>query len=135
MKGTESIEMDIFKAIATSIEGEVSGSVYFEGDRPTDSMLEDVCIACSSVNAKQIQEGTAKVNIYVRDIDNGSGRLVKNKGRLLELEPLAGLIVSLLNDADTDYAWSLSPAPHTIRQEATQEHFLNINLFFKLINF
>lgn len=135
MKGTESIEMDIFKAIASTIEGEVSGGVYFEGDRPTDSMLEDVCIACSTASAEQVQQGVAKVNIYVRDIDNGTGHLVKNKGRLLELGPIAELIVSLLNGADTDYAWSLSPAPQTIIQEATQEHFLNINLNFKLINF
>lgn len=135
MKGTESIEMDIFKAIASTIEEEVSGGVYFEGDRPTDSMLEDVCIACSTASAEQVQQGMAKVNIYVRDIDNGVGHLVKNKERLLELEPMAEKVVSLLNEADTDYSWELSPAPQTIRQEATQEHFLNINLFFKLTNY
>lgn len=129
------VENVIYKACNEYLRQLVSGGVYFKDDRPANSKLEDAVIAVSTGTAGQIMEGRAKVDIFIADIDNGTGRLVKNRGRLEQLNGTDKVIVSLLNDADTDFVWSLSAMTAVIQSPSTKEYFYNINLAFNAKNF
>ncbi len=129
------IEQHIYDALAPFFVGKLSGTLYQSDCRPLDSKLEDAVITVSNASADQVQEGRARLNIFIPDIDNNSGRLVPNKTRLDELASLDEEIVSLLNEANTDYFFDLFQATATIAEPNTNEHFVNINLSFKRITF
>lgn len=132
-------ELTIADAIYTAIRGyvkqRITGDVYHKDCRPADSKKEDALVVVSTATADQIQEGRAKVNIFVPDIDNGSGRLVLNKDRLQELATMESDIIQLLNDADSDYLWWLSSMTQFVEDPSTKEHFVNINLGFQIVTF
>lgn len=115
--------------------GRITGSIYPSDCRPLNSQLEDAIITVSSASAEQIQEGRARLNIYVPDIDNNSGRLVPDKERLEELAALDEEVVAYLNDADTDYDFDLFQATASIAAPDIKQHFVNINLEFKYVTF
>jgi len=130
------IEQHIYDALEEYFSGDViSGALYPEDCRPLNSHAEDAVIAVGSVSAEQVQEGRARLNIYVPDINNGTGRPVKDKTRLDELSLLDTTIVELLNDAETDYLFSLAQATQQLADEAIGQHFVNITLDFKLVTF
>lgn len=129
------IEQHIYDALAPFFVGKLSGTLYQSDCRPLDSKLEDAVITVSNASADQVQEGRARLNIFIPDIDNNSGRLVPNKTRLDEIASLDEEIVSLLNEANTDYSFDLFQATATIAEPNTNEHFVNINLSFKRITF
>ena len=69
------------------------------------------------------------------DIDCGIGRAVPDKARIQELTQLDDAIIDTLNAADTDYLYYLSQATHTMADPEIEQHFVNINIGFKLITF
>ena len=129
------IEQMIYGALEKFFEGEISGLLYTSGLRPLDSELEDAVINVGSTSAEQIQEGSVNLNIYVKDIDNNSGRLVPDKGRLDELSMYAEDVVEILNGADTDFEFWRGRAVEYIAEPNINQHFVNINLNFKCITF
>lgn len=131
IKGKTQIEQDIYDIVAPYLKGKISGEVYPSDTRPRDSKLEDAVIVASSPSPDQFQQGRVRILIYVRDIDNGSGRPVKDVERLQELEPLGEPIIELLNEALLDYGFSFLTAPDTGHDPATPEHFVNIHLQYK----
>ena len=137
IKTNEEIEQFIYDTLAPLLakdvreEEVISGDLYPEDCRPLDSMLEDAVIAVGSGFPGQIQTGHARINIYVPDIDNGSGRKVKDKDRCTALSQLDKEILHLLKSADTDYYWWLFNTTVTIADPAIEQHFVNINLSFK----
>ena len=134
-KNTITIEKEIYAVLAPLLSGRITGNLYPPDCRPLDSNLEDAVITVSNASAEQIQEGRARLNIYVPDIDNGSGRLVPNKGRIEELALLDEEVVAALNDADTDYSFDLFQATESIADPNIKQHFVNINLEFNCITF
>lgn len=129
------IEQDVFNVLEPFFVGKVTGNLYPSDCRPLNSRLEDAVITVSSASAKQIQEGRVRLNIYVPDIDNNSGRLVPDKERLEEIAAYDEDIVKLLNEADTDYLWDLFQATASIADPDIKQHFININLEFKYVTF
>lgn len=128
IKGTTQIEQDIYDALAPFFAGKVSGELYPSDTRPRDSQLEDVVIAASDATPDQYQKGRVRILIFVPDIDNNSGRPVKDAERLQELEQLGEPIRDLLNDTLLEYAFEFLTAPSTGHDPATPEHFVNIHL-------
>lgn len=92
-------------------------------------------LTVSNATAEQIQDGIARINIYVPDLDNGSGRPVPDKDRLTALSELDEQIIDVLNEADTDYEFDLSKGTETINAETIKQHFVNITIEFKYITF
>lgn len=131
IKGKAQIEQDVYDALGTFFKGKISGELYPSDTRPRDSELEDAVIIASSPSPDQFQQGRVRILIYVRDIDNGSGRPVKDAERLQELEQLGEPIMELLNDTLLEYAFTFLTAPDTGHDPATPEHFVNIHLQFK----
>lgn len=136
-KGTPEIEQDIFDALEAFLSERIGGSVYQGECRPLDSKAEDAVIVVSGAGSEQVQEGTAKVNIYVPDLDNGSGHPVPDKGRMQEVSGLAESIITTLNDASTDYLFDLEEgkAPKDYVNHENKQHFVNISITFQRITF
>lgn len=135
IKNTITIEQDIYAALEQFFAGKISGSLYPSDCRPLNSQLEDAVITVSNASAEQIQAGRARLNIYVSDIDNGSGRYVPDLGRLEELALLDEEIVAILNEANTDYRFGLFQATAKIADPGIKQHFVNVNLEFNCITF
>lgn len=119
----------------TFFDGKISGCFYPSDCRPADSKVEDAVLTVSNATADQIQEGRARINIFVPDIDSGLGRPVPDKGRIDELSTLDEEIIETLNNADTDYSFDLFKATETINAEDIRQHFVNINIEFKYVTF
>ena len=134
-KATSRIEQEMFDALETFFVGKISGNFYPSDCRPADSKVEDAVLTVSKATADQIQEGRARINVFVPDIDNGTGRPVPDKERLDELSSLDELIIDTLNNSDTDYCFDLSQATETVNAVDIKQHFVNIEIEFKLITF
>lgn len=134
-KATSRIEQEMYDALEHFFEGKISGKFYPSGCRPADSEAEDAVLTVSNATAEQIQDGIARINIYVPDLDNGSGRPVPDKDRLTALSDLDEQIIDVLNATDTDYEFDLAKATEAINVEAIKQHFVNITIEFKYITF
>ena len=136
----EEIEQFVYDALAPLLSKEqgervISGDLYPEDCRPLDSQEEDAVIAVGTGFAEQIQSGRVRLNIYVPDIDNGTGRKVKDKNRCEAVSKLDTEIVQLLNDADTDSRWKLFQTTATFAEPEIEQHFVNVNLQFERVTF
>ena len=87
-KGTTTIEMDMYAALEELMGSTIRGTFYPSELRPIEANTEDAVLTCSNATAGQIQEGRARLNIYVPDINNGGASLVPDKARLMELEAI-----------------------------------------------
>lgn len=134
-KATSRIEQEMFDALETFFIGKISGNFYPSDCRPADSKVEDAVLTVSKATADQIQEGRARINVFVPDIDNGTGRPVPNKERLDELSSLDELIIDTLNNSNTDYCFDLSQATETVNAVDIKQHFVNIEIELKLVTF
>lgn len=135
VKSTPEIEQRMFEVLEPLLKQYIRGGFYPSDCRPADSHAEDGVLIVSTANASQIQEGRAKLNIYIPDIDCGVGRAVPDKGRIQALAALDNALVDALNEADTDYDFFLSDATHSLGEPDMEEHFVNINIGFRLITF
>ena len=134
-KSTAQIEQEMYEVLEQLIISHIGGGFYQSDCRPANSKAEDAVLTATYASASQIQAGRAKLNIYVPDIDCGIGRAVPDKARMQELTQLDDAIIDTLNAADTDYLYYLSQATHTMADPEIEQHFVNINIGFKLITF
>lgn len=135
-KNALNIEDDIYNVLVDVFPGIISGTLYKEGTRPTDAKTEDAVIIVSGGDVEQIQTGRAHINIYVQDIDNGSGNLVEDKDRLTELSDCDETIVEALNNAlFEEYSFRLNKMTDTFAEKDINQHFVNVNLEFERITF
>ena len=134
MKKTASvIEDDIYVIISASpLKSAVTGEVYKEGLRPSDSDKEDVVVTFVTGADGQVQEGVVTVDIYVPDIDYGAVRKVRHIARCRELEMIADEFAS--NLSDDDYWFSLNEMIRTSKAENISQHFVQVRLAFKRLN-
>lgn len=138
IKSEAQIEQDVYDLLQPYLEGEklIHGKVYKDGCRPGDSVAEDAVIAVSNASADQIQTGHVMVNIYVPDIDNGSGFPVPDKARLAELSALHEYLCCQLNDSTTDeYTFYPGRAARIIQEPDIRQHFANMDIEFQRITF
>lgn len=135
-KNALKIEDDIYNVLVDVFPCIISGTLYKEGTRPTDAQTEDAVIIVSGGDVEQIQTGRAHINIYVQDIDNGSGNLVGDKDRLTELSDCDETIVEALNNAlFEEYSFRLNKMTDTFAERDINQHFVNVNLEFERITF
>lgn len=135
-KNALKIEDDIYKALVDVFSGIISGTLYKEGTRPIDATTEDAVIVVSGGDAEQVQTIRAHINIYVPDVDNGSGNLVEDKTRLAELSDYDEAIVETLNNTlFEEYSFHLYKMTETFPEADIKQHFVNVNLEFERITF
>lgn len=135
------IEQDFYDIIKNSpIASAIKGKVYVDGSRPINSKIEDAVVAFVAGMDAQIQTGAVNVNIYVPDIDNGSGILVKAGERCNELEKIANQAIRALKPGD--YLIYLLNTIKTTKVQETDstaegisQHCINIKIGFDLKTF
>lgn len=133
---------DLYRVVRSSLLATaVKGDVYKEGTRPLNALSEDVVINFVSGTASQIQSGIVNINVFVPDIDNGSGNMVCDVSRCRDIEGIAtAWIESTLDDElyslNLDsYRFTLDEMMRTMRYEDNKQHFVNIQLKFDYITF
>lgn len=134
-KTTPQVEQKMYEALEELMKEKISGGFYESDCRPADSRAEDAVLTVVYANASQIQAGRAKINIYVPDVDCGLGRPVPDKARIQELSKIDREIIETLNQPDTDYLFYLTQGTHSMIDPETNQHFVNINIGFRTINF
>ena len=128
------IEADIYAIIkASSIKTTIAGTIYKDGMRPMDAKTEDAVVSFLTGTDGEIQKGVVNLNIYVPDIDNGGGQLVKNTARCKTLEVLVNGIIQALKPAE--YRLQLDSIIQTFPTEGLKQHFVNTRIKFELATF
>lgn len=127
--------MDMYAALEELMKRTIRGEFYSSDLRPTEANTEDAVLTCSNATAGQIQEGRARLSIYVPDINNRGARLVPDKTRLMELEAIDEQVLQTLNDSCTAYIFDKFQATATIAVPERNEHFVNIGIHFRLATF
>lgn len=128
------IESDVYAIISQSaLKTTITGKIYKDGMRPLNSQQEDAIVAFMTGMDGQIQTGALNLNIYVQDIDNGGGQLVKNGTRSRALEIAANTIIQELKPGA--YRFSLGAIIQTLPAEGTSQHFINCKIKFQLATF
>ena len=94
MKNSFDTDTILFKILRDSpVKGAISGDIYYEWDRPADSIKEDITINTVTLTQDHYpQLGYSNVNIYVPDsiiTVGGKQQRVVNRPRLKQLTELA----------------------------------------------
>lgn len=107
----------------------VTGEVYREGYRPRDSHKEDIVVIFVTGTPEQVERGAVTLNIYIPDITPyNNGVYVEDGLRVSQIEHLADLWVQSLKARRTNYLFNLLRTISTMREEATHEHFVVVQL-------
>lgn len=107
----------------------VTGEVYREGYRPRDLRKEDIVVIFVTGTPEQVERGAVTLNIYVPDITPyNNGVYVEDGLRVSQIEHLADLWVQSLKARRTNYLFNLLRTISTMREEATHEHFVVVQL-------
>lgn len=132
MLTAHTIQDDVIALLRDSeLVGYITGEVYREGYRPRDSRKEDIVVIFVTGTPDQVERGAVTLNIYVPDItpyDNGV--YVEDGLRVSQIEHLADLWVQSLKARRSNYRFKLLRTISTMREEATHEHFVVVQLEF-----
>jgi hypothetical protein len=134
------IEADIFALIKASDlivtspgNKPIKGKLYRKGTRPIKSKEEDAVVIFKTGLDGQIQTGALVINIFVPNIDNGSGAKVMDVQRCTELEAIANNILASLKPSD--YKFKLGTIIQSFESEGQEQHYISIDLRFELKTF
>jgi hypothetical protein len=144
-KSTITIGLVMYRALEDFINRTINGTFYppqtvnSEGGdvavRGADADTEDAVLTVARATAGQVQDGTARLNIYVADIDCGLPNKVANTGRLQEIADKGEEMLIHLNVTDTDYIFDFAQAPTAGAVPGKAEHYVNFTFNFKRITF
>ncbi len=136
MRTASQITCDFYKALRNgALAKELNGGIYYEGLRPIGSHREDAVLVFTQGQAGQIDTGTVTVLVYVPDIDHdGTGALVENKRRTAEVEAAALSWVKELQSDLTGYMIELSQTILTMPDDAIQQHFVSIKIYYESLD-
>lgn len=123
---------DLYHVLKPFFAGKISGLVYFPDSRPLDSSKEDAVIGFSNGDAEQIQTGDLHVNVFVPDIDNGSGTMVPCTARLQTIAHYGDDMIDNLNATYiNNYLFKLRKATDPFAETNMQEHFVAFSIHFQ----
>ena len=116
----------------------LSGDVYYHGMRPMQNEQgtagkEDIVVAVLAGNARQFQNGSCVVNVYVPDVATASGAYMRNKGRTDQIEAWLEILPKRLSCRDDVY-FVKSGMVMTLQEEALRQHFVSLKMDFTLLN-
>lgn len=116
----------------------LSGGVYYRGMRPMqneqgETGKEDIVVAVITGNAKQFQNGSCVVNVYIPDTHTASGAWMRTKSRTDAVEAWAETLPKQLSRCG-DILFEKSGMVLTLQEEALHEHFVSLKMDFYLLN-
>lgn len=129
--GTE-IEEDVYLMLCRSgLNRVLRGTVYRDGMRPINSQSEDAVIKFLAGLDNQVQSGVVILNIYVPNIDAGTGYKVKDVARCKALEKSVHELIQGLTIQEYDL--SFDGIPQAFEVEGLEQYFINVRLNFRRI--
>lgn len=128
------IEADVYDIVkASALKTAIAGTIYKDGTRPLGAKTEDAVVSFLTGLDDQIQTGVVNLNIYVPDIDNGTGTLVKNTTRCKALEIIANTVIQGLKPGE--YRFKLASIIQTFKADGISQHFIHCKVKFQLATF
>ena len=135
IRSTIRIEQEMFRSLEDLMGKTIKGNFFLSGMRPDNAETEDAVLTVSFADAGQFEQGKARLNIFVPNIDCGFPSKVADKARLEQLASVDESVIDTLNEADTDYLFELAQATQTFQVQGKDESFVNITIAFKLVTF
>ncbi|TDX83988.1 hypothetical protein [Epilithonimonas xixisoli] len=121
---------------STELKAMISGKIYKEGFRPTNSKKEDVCISTISLTQDNPQVGLFNINIYTKALKQkieGADEYVPDSVKLSEIaDTVRNLIENELISGDfKDCSFNIVGQKTIENQDSTnKEYYQNIRLQF-----
>lgn len=117
----------------SSVKAEISGGIYYEGDRPADSDKEDIIINTVTLTQDFYpQLGDSNVNVYVKDsIINigGKQQRVVNRARLKQLTEL---VIGVIRDSRVKGLKANLRWQRTLQEPDINQTFVNIRISWNI---
>ena len=128
---------DIAKSFNKSVLN-VGGNVYYRGLRPiqknASSYKEDIVVAFLTGDGSDLQKGTCLVNVYVPDVQVGSGMFYTNKERCAVVAEALEQFAVFANQSGSDIYFKQNGMIATLAEENIRQHFVSLKLEFKVLN-
>lgn len=133
VKTAGQIELDVFNLFREEIKSFlINGEVFLRGAVPLNDMVTTVnefaVVSFHVGTDADVQIGTLNINIYIPNIDIGKGQLVKDISRCGEVE---SFMLNLVQNAKSEYHFSLAQTINTFAETETNQHFVNIRIKYK----
>ena len=128
---TDSILYGVLKGSAPLVAA-ISGGIY-SGDRPDSSEKEDITVNTTVLTQDyKPQRGTSNVNIHVPDLSLNIGGMPQRKADTARLKTVANLVLDALRAAKVDGLGFVVENQTTVREEATNQHYVNIRISWSI---
>lgn len=132
-KSEQQIERDFYSFLKDSDLGKaIKGSIYRADMRPADAKTEDLVVKFLAGLDEQIQTGVVILNLYVPDIKNTDGRMVKNMSRIGVLEDLITSFVE--ENEEAEYWMEKDGTPTSMKNEDIEQTFIYARIKFSRLS-
>lgn len=111
----------------------INGSLYKAGTRVVVPNKESITVGVLNGTSSQVQEGTVNVNVFIPNVTATDGRTYCNFERCLEVEKMLSDLDKRLNNGEIYY--EISEMIKTSQVPNTEEHFINVSLRYKVLNY
>ena len=134
MRQTYDLEEIVYGVLkgTTALTSTLTGGIY-PGDRPDNSVAEDVCINTINLTQQYFpQIGTSNVNIHVPDKQvtiGGKPMKIEDRSRL---KTLAGIVLTALRSAKITGLQLTVENQNVINEPEITQHFVNIRIGWKI---
>jgi hypothetical protein len=125
---TDNYLYGVLKA-STVLVAALTGGIYVMGERPDDSIKEDVVINTIDLTQNYVpQLGTSNVNIHVSDIDVTIGGKQQKKANRARMQSLTTTVLSVLSAAKIEGLKYIVTNQTTIKEPEMSQHFVNLRI-------
>lgn len=125
----ESITLDLLRGSSIG----VTGGFYQSGDRPLNSVKNDVVVGLVSGTSEQIQVGYINVNVYVPKLFGTDGVLYVDRAKCQTFEQRLTNVVAELNAGGLVF-YEIFGFVKTITEPTTKYSVVSAQLKFKFLN-
>lgn len=135
---SQDIETKIYKICnkSTELKALITGKIYKENFRPTNSKKEDICINTITLTQDNPQIGVFNINVYTKALKQKIEDATEDVPDTTKLKTIADVILNLIeteliSDDFKDCAFNIIGQQTLKNQDSTQkEYYQNIRLQF-----
>ena len=127
------VERDFYSFIKNGSLGKtIKGGVYRPDMRPANAKTEDLIVKFLAGLDEQIQTGVVILNIYVPDVKNTDGRMVRDAARIGVLQAAIRAFVD--GNDETEYWMETDGTPTSMKNEEIGQWCITARIHFKRIS-
>jgi len=127
------VERDFYSFIKNGSLGKtIKGGVYRPDMRPANAKTEDLIVKFLAGLDDQIQTGVVILNIYVPDVKNTDGRMVRDAARIGVLQAAIRTFVD--GNDETEYWMETDGTPTSMKNEEIGQWCVTARIHFRRIS-